>query len=123
MWLFTTDGFYSAVNDDYCNKGEIMVRARVIDDLERLLGKLDINADILVIRNADYRYRVKLTYQQWADYVASEAASIDYPNFKNAIITKDEYDRASAYMKCWEAMYQFQEANVQPNHWGDRSPR
>ena len=119
MWLFTRQGFYSAVHDNYCNEGEIMVRARIIDDLERLLEKLNIDADILVHRNADYRYRVKLTIEQWAEYVTNEAASIDYPNFKNAIITEGEHDRASAYMKCWEAMYLFQEANVQPNHWGD----
>ena len=118
MWLFTRDGFYSAVYDDYCNEGELMIRARVIDDLERLRDKLSINADILVINNADYRYRVKLTNEQWAKYVASEAASIDYPNFKNTL-SENEYERASAYMKCWEAMYLFQEGMVQFNHWGD----
>lgn len=119
MWLFTRDGFYSAVHDDYCNEGEIMVRARIIDDLERLLEKTSIEVDILIIKNADYRYRVKLTVKQWTEYVAREASIIDYPNFKNAIITASEHDRASAYMKCWEAMFKFQEVNVPPNHWGD----
>lgn len=118
MWLFTRDGFYSVVHDDYCNEGELMIRARVIEDLERLLGKLAIAAEILVINNADYRYRVKLKSGQWTKYVAAEAASIDYPNFKN-ILSTDEYERASAYMKCWEAMYLFQEGKVQFNHWGD----
>lgn len=119
MWIFTRQGFFSAVHDDYCNEGEIMVRARIIDDLERLLEKTGIEADILVIRNADYRFMVKLSVEQWTDYVAGEAASIDYPNFKNAIIAKSEHERASAYMRCWEAMYQFQEANAQSNHWVD----
>jgi hypothetical protein len=119
MWLFTRDGFYSAVYDDYCNAGELMIRARVIDDLERLLKKLHLDdADILVIKNGDYRYRVKLTSEQWAAYAASEAASIDYANFKNAILT-DDHQRVSAYMKCWEAMYLFQEAKAQFNHWND----
>jgi len=119
MWLFTRQGFYSAVHDDYCNEGEIMVRARITGDLERLLEKIGIEADIFIIRNADYRYRVKLTIEQWTEYVAKEAASIDYPNFKNEVVTTGEHGRASAYMKCWEAMYQFQEASVRPNHWGD----
>ena len=118
MWLSTTDGFYSAVHDTYCNEGELMIRARVIDDLERLLEKTGIDANILVIKNADYRYRVKLTTQQWSDYVAQEASSINYDNFKNTIPV-DDHERSSAYMKCWEAMYLFQEANVQPNHRGD----
>ena len=119
MWLFTRDGFYSAVHDDYCDPGELMIRARSIEDLERLVDKLRADdADILVIRNADYRYRVKLRSEQWASYVAAEAAHIDYANFRNSVAA-DEPDRSSAYMKCWEAMYLFQEAKSQFNHWVD----
>ena len=119
MWLYTRDGFYSVVHDDYCNAGELMVRARVIEDLERLLKKLSIgDADILVIKNSDYRYRVKLDSEQWTSYVAREAANIDYPNFKNSVAA-DDPDRSSAYMKCWEAMYLFQETKAPFNHWVD----
>lgn len=119
MWLFSRDGFYSAVHDDYCNEGELMVRARVIDDLERLVNKLDLDdADILIINNADYRYRVKLTSEQWTAYVAREASSIDYDNFKNSLPV-NEQRRAAAYMKCWEAMYLFQEDMNPFNHWTD----
>ena len=64
MWIFTKDGFYSVIKDKYCTEGELMVRARLRIDLERLLAKLDSDAEILVIKQADYRYRVKLkTYQ------------------------------------------------------------
>lgn len=119
MWLFTKDGFYSVVHDDYCNKGELMIRARVIDDLERLLGKLELSdADILIINNADYRYRLKLTNEQWAAYVAAEVAGIDYDNFKNTLPAREQR-RAAAYMKCWEAMYLLQEDMTPFNHWGD----
>ncbi|MBT8330342.1 MAG: hypothetical protein KJO60_06145 [Desulfofustis sp.] len=119
MWLFTRDGFFSAVHDDYCGPEELMIRARVIEDLQRLLDKLKIDdADILVIKNADYRYRVKLSHAQWCAYVAAEAARIDYANFNNSVAA-DEPDRSSAYMKCWEAMYLFQEAKAQFNHWVD----
>ena len=55
MWLFTRDGFYSAVHDDYCSPGELMIRARAKEDIERMLAKLKIDdAEILVIKNADY---------------------------------------------------------------------
>ena len=119
MWLFTRDGFYSAVHDDFCSPGELNVRARVIEDLERLLKKLHMDdADIVVSRNSDYRYRVTLSAEQWASYAAGEAATIDYANFKNSVGDNDP-DRSSAYMKCWEALYLFQEAQVDFNHWGD----
>ena len=119
MWLFTKDGFYSAVHDDYCNKGELMIRARVIDDLERLVGKLNLSdADILIVNNADYRYRVKLTKEQWSAYVAGEAAGIDYDNFKNSLPVHEQR-RAAAYMKCWEVMYLLQEDMTPFNHWAD----
>ena len=53
MAIYPT-GFFSAVHDDYCDQGELMIMARVINDLKRLLDKLDIDADILIIRNAYY---------------------------------------------------------------------
>ena len=119
MWLLTRDGFYSAVQDDYCSSGELMIRARAIEDLERLLEKLQIeDADILVISNGDYRYRVKLTPEQWSAYAAQEAAGIDYASFKNSVGV-DDPDRSTAYMKCWEAMYLFQEVKAPFNHWVD----
>ena len=60
----------------------------------------------------------ELSPEQWAAYVAAEAARIDYANFNNSVAA-DEPARSSAYMKCWEAMYLFQEAHAQFNHWVD----
>jgi len=59
MWIFTKDGFYSAVKDKYCDDGELMIRARIKVDLERLLQKIESDAEILTFGHADYRYRVK----------------------------------------------------------------
>lgn len=29
MWLFTKNGYYSIVQDDYCHHDEVVIRARV----------------------------------------------------------------------------------------------
>jgi hypothetical protein len=29
MWLFTKNGYYSIVQDDYCKDDEVVIRARV----------------------------------------------------------------------------------------------
>jgi len=40
MWIFTRDGFFSAVFDKYCKRGELMIRSRCKNDLDRLSKKL-----------------------------------------------------------------------------------
>ena len=111
MWIFTKDGFYSAIKDKYCNEGELMVRARVRIDLERLLAKIDSDAEILVIEQADYRYRVKLKTYQWVKYVGNAAADIDYDNVKGTV-TWHEPNRSTAYHDCWQALYRLQQAEL-----------
>ena len=118
MWIFVKDGYFSVVKDKYCSEGELMIRARVIKDLERLLDKLGSDADILVFKHADYRYRVKVTADQWSRYLAREAAGVDYANIKDTI-TWHEPGRSKAYYGCWEALYQWQEGNATFNHLGD----
>ena len=80
MWLFTKDGFFSAIHDNYCNASEVIVRARVKRDLIRLLTKIGRpDDDIITQDHADYQYSIKLTKQEWADYLGSEAMAIaDY---------------------------------------------
>ena len=109
MWVFTKDGFYSAIKDKYCNEGELMVRARVRVDLERLLAKLGSDAEILVTKQADYWYRVKLKTDEWVRYVGTAAAEIDYDNVKGTV-TWHEPNRSTAYHDCWQALYRLQQA-------------
>lgn len=109
MWIFTKDGFFSAVKDKYCDDSDLMIRARLKIDLERMLEKIDSKAEILVIEQADYRYRVKIKAYQWVKYVGSEAADIDYDNVKGTI-TWHEPNRSTAYQECWQALYRLQQA-------------
>lgn len=108
MWIFTRDGFFSAVKDQYCGENELMVRARVRDDLERFCDReaLDPN-DIMEFPQADYRFRIKVPRGRWIAYVGTMAHDIDYPNFKGTVISRD-HDRHTAYMECWRALHDWQ---------------
>lgn len=105
-WIFNKDGFFSAVQNEYCTEGEVMVRARLREDIERLADALGFSrADIMATPDADYAYRLKVGKQVWADYMYRSALDIDYPNFK-AACAKGE--RGHAYARVWSAMYDLQ---------------
>lgn len=85
MWLFTPDGFYSAVQhkDD---PDLIMVRARARAHAERLVQSLPEHERPEIVETpppADYLWRVTLTRAQWVFLVAKFAADIAYLNFKS----------------------------------------
>ena len=108
MWIFTKDGFFSAIQDNYCNSSEVIVRARVKRDLLRLLTKIGRPHDeIITLDHADYRCCIKLTKHEWADYLSFEAMAIDYSNVKDAI-SDGLYERSEAYYACWKSLYWFQ---------------
>lgn len=85
MWLFTPEGFYSAVQhkDD---PNLIMVRARAKTHAERLVQALPPAERPEIVKTpppADYLWRVTLTRAQWVFLVAKFASDIAYLNFKN----------------------------------------
>jgi hypothetical protein len=111
MWMFTRDGFFSAVFDKYCKRGELMIRSRCKDDLDRLSKKLRGYSDksaILEIKHADYHYRMKILKHEWADYLINCAFDIDYANVKDNIIPAGDDLRKDAYYHVWTALYRWQ---------------
>lgn len=109
MWTFTRDGFFSVVQDNYCNISEVKVRTRVKRDLIRLLTKTGkTNCDIIHQPHPSCRYHIKLTKQEWANYLSSEAMNLNYSNVRDTI-TDGLYERSAAYYACWNVLYQFQE--------------
>jgi len=82
MWVITTEGFFSAV-EDRDDPGAVFVRARVRDDAERLAAA--VGGSVIETPAADYRFRVRTTKREWAAFVAASAEAIDYYNFKNAV--------------------------------------
>jgi hypothetical protein len=108
MWLFTIDGFFSVVQDDYCSEEGLMVRARWRKDLERLSDKIGRRLDIKTIDKADYRYRAKVKKNEWINYCARSASEIDYPTVKGTIAA-DDPGRSRAYIAVWHALLTAQE--------------
>jgi hypothetical protein len=109
MWLFTTSGFYSAVQADD-DPDTLIVRTRFRKDAEYLQRwvqeELDEPSEFIVNPKADYLYRVKLSRRAWTQFVYSEAEAIDYGNFKAAALDAMRADapRDRAYHSVWAAM-------------------
>jgi hypothetical protein len=106
MWLFTTDGFFSAVNDRN-DEGTIIVRSRVRDDAARLVDAVGVGR-IIETRDSDYRFRVRLPRAAWVAYVAAAAEAIDYSNFKAAVAVRQGASRAHAYADVWAVLRRLQ---------------
>ena len=110
MWLFTVDGFYSAVEDQE-NPERIMVRARVREDLERMIGRLPVifgqdPPEILAWTGSDYAFRIFVDRSIWACYVALAAYELDYTNFKAAAAIGSA--RSRAYHAVWSRLSSWQ---------------
>ncbi len=106
MWIFTTDGFFSAVADRN-RPGHVVVRMRLRDDGERLQAAIGAG-EVIETRGADYRFRICATHSQWSAYLAAAAAEIDYPNFKAAVAARDGMQRAHIYSDVWAVMRELQ---------------
>ena len=110
MWVINSDGFYSVVNKDV-KEGELLVRARLQEDIERLAKRLSLPLEhIAVTKMADYWYRLTVPVKEFGEYLAKMAEEIDYDNFKSSLSHKTAVDkeRSRAYMKIWSALYEIQ---------------
>ena len=88
-----------------------MIRSRCKEDLNRLSKKLhgySDDSDILEVAQADYRYRMKISKHEWADYLINCAFDINYPNVKDNIIPSGDKLRNDAYYQVWTALYRWQ---------------
>jgi hypothetical protein len=110
MWVFTKDGFFSAVWDRDCRGDEITIRSQSRADLIRLIKKLTgycDAADITDSAGADYRFRVKIPKHAWSTYLADCALRIDYSRVKDHIDPGDDPDRTDAYYRVYETLYRW----------------
>ncbi len=99
MWLLTTQGFYSVV-EDRDDPHWLLVRARTRADLEAL-GEQVEGLEIFDDPDADYRWRARLLREEWIAAAAQLAHAIDYPNFKQAVDERQGPRRAWLYEKVW----------------------
>lgn len=101
MWVFTQDGFISAVDNGHV-PDKLTVRAR---DKQSLALLADITQqEIKQSTKSDYPYRVYVTKAEFSDFLLGHVDELDYPNFKDRVYTSRGYDFAHACGKVWAAM-------------------
>lgn len=83
MWLFTKHGYYAIVKD-YKDENVYWIRARLKEDLENLLALTSLkNTEIIFKEYADYKFRLKVSKDEFNELMVILANNLDYSNFKN----------------------------------------
>jgi 8-oxo-dGTP pyrophosphatase MutT (NUDIX family) len=108
MWLFTTIGFFSAVQKP--GTDFITIRARVRNDLDNLRDKYlpDLTTTIAKA-GTDYPWRATVSHVKFAEAISKIALDIDYGNFKDEVAKHQGKPRAHRYGKVWSALYDMPE--------------
>jgi len=104
MWLFTKDGFYSAVahRDD---PDLLVVRARSRIDLQWLIRNHGLTAEIVDTPvGSDYPCRIIVPRGAWAEVVRTEALDITYGNFKSEVNVVIGPEREDVYHRVWAVL-------------------
>lgn len=104
MWIFTTDGFLSAVEEERGeHRGEIVVRAREASALTALRATTPKLSPTVIYTDSDYRYRAWLAREDWAHALAELGRQLDYSNFKDAVRRRQG---ASVYEQALHVVWQ-----------------
>lgn len=117
MWIFTRDGFFSAVEHE-SDRDMLLIRARVKDDLEALADRLgdrrrDLGAEVERFEiehtpTGDYHWRMPMWRYDWCAYIAEQARQIDYTTNVKGTLDKGEPDRHDFLFDVWDAGHRFQ---------------
>lgn len=101
MWIFTTEGFISAVQKT--GDTDLTVRARDQRSLQAL--SLSSGAPISQTPHADYPYRFVVSHRDFTAWLAGAVATLTYPNFKSAVGRSRGHAFAHPLMDVWSAMH------------------
>ena len=101
MWIFNTDGFFSAVESKK-EPGTVIVRGRFREDLEKAAKRF--GTEMHETPESDYRYRVFVTKEEWGEYLKETALKMDYSNFKDTVFKRQE-PRIGIYHEVWAEVY------------------
>ena len=99
MWIFTTDGFISAVY----KHNAVQVRARDRKSLEELA--LHCASEIKHTPVADYPYRLETDREKLASWLSRQAQLLDYSNFKSEVEAVRGFEFAAPLHKVWDVMH------------------
>jgi hypothetical protein len=108
MWLITTQGFLSVVQnaDAKAPHEALLVRGRVREDLDHFADFVARHGDRPAVTGTphfDYGYRLTTSREMFASYLTEHVGALNYPNFKNEVAAADP-DRAHVYMGVWTAL-------------------
>jgi hypothetical protein len=108
MWLITTQGFLSVVQNLNSTGPDdaLLVRGRVRADLGRFAdfaARRDGWPAVVESPDADYGFRLTTSREVLAAFVAEHVASLDYPNFKGEIYKADPV-REKVYEDAWPVL-------------------
>lgn len=109
MWLITTSGFLSVVQnlDSKGPDDALLVRGRVRADLERFAdfaAQRGGRPAVVESPEADYGFRLTTSRDVLAAFVAERVAALDYPNFKSEIYKADPV-REKVYEDAWAVLH------------------
>ena len=85
MWLFTPQGFISAVEDPD-RRDVIAIRARDPDHLKTIFP----GETVIETPDGDYPVRLFIERTRFAAWLARQAYDLDYTNFKDSIPSDQE---------------------------------
>ncbi len=106
MWVVSTRGFFSVVQDDD-DPTCVLIRARVRADLDALREILP-TVEPWHDSAADYAWRARVARSEWAYALGVLAGEIDYRNFKNAVAERQGRERAGVYGEVWGVLCDLQ---------------
>lgn len=125
MWLFTTIGFFSAVQKP--GTDFLTIRARVKADLDNLRERyLPELSSCIDHAGTDYPWRATATHPQFAAALVKIACDVQYTNFKDEVAKQQGKARAHRYHKVWSALYDMEDelaSILQANPWMKVIPR
>lgn len=103
MWVFTETGFVSAVRK--LDRPDVYtIRARDRESLQPLAAFAKV--EIIETFAGDYPFRAFVEPAVFTEWLADQASSIEYDNFKNRMARTRGYDYTSALHDVWTAMLQ-----------------
>lgn len=107
MWIVTTSGFVSLV-EDRADSGILQVRSRVAEDITAMFP----TAEVMTIPGADYLHRARVDRREVANRLAAAVMGIDYTShFKDVALERSpgSAERYAAYYGTWSAMARMQD--------------
>jgi hypothetical protein len=117
MWIFTETGFVSAVEDRH-NPQNVSVRAR--DKVSLVAVSAATGEPILRSPDGDYPYRVFISKDAFAAWLADEASQIDYRNFKGRVFDTRGHEFAHELGRVWSVMLAVEDEDARTGKTGQK---